>query len=846
MDETNLKNIRPINLEDEMKESFLSYAMSVIAARALPDVRDGLKPVHRRILYAMSELNLDPSKGYKKSARITGDTMGKYHPHGDGAIYDAMVRMAQDFSLRYMLVDGHGNFGSIDGDAPAAPRYTEAKLSKISVEMLSDIEKNTVDFIPTYDEENKEPTVLPSRFPNILVNGSSGIAVGMATNIPPHNLGEVIDALLKIIDNHINENRETEINEIIDIVKGPDFPVGAQILGVSGIKQAYMTGRGRVIIRSTYQIDTLANGREVITFTDVPYQVNKERIVERIGELVRDKKIEGIADLKDISNRHGIKIVIDLKKDANSHVVLNQLYKYTPLQETYSINMLALVNGEPKLLNLMQILNHYLNHQKEVVTRRTQFELEKALRRTHILEGYMVALDNIDEVISIIRSSQDTQAAKLRLSERFELSEIQANAIVEMRLRALTGLERERLLKEYNELLELIKRLKLILEDEKRLYTVIREEASAIRTRYADQRRTLIVPYDGEINYEDLIDDEMSVITMTHFDYIKRLPLSTYKSQARGGKGIKGMETREEDIVKKLFVTNTHSNILYFTNKGKVYVGKGYQIPEAGRTAKGTAIVNMLNLDSGEKVAAVIPVSEFTDDQYLAMVTKEAVIKKTPLSHFKSINKSGLRALTIREEDELISVFITNGNDEIFIATKKGMGIRFNEKDVRSMGRTAAGVRAIRLSEGDYVIGSDILCDDKKVLIVSENGFGKCTSKEEFRLQSRSGKGLRVYKVTEKTGELAGVLFADENEELMIINSEGVIIRIKICDVSTKGRVTQGVKLINLKEGQKVISIAKILKEQLEDDEEALEAEEIAESTELEETGGKSESNIVE
>ncbi|MCL2593510.1 MAG: DNA gyrase subunit A [Defluviitaleaceae bacterium] len=828
MEETNLNNIRLRNLEEEMKDSFLLYSMSVIASRALPDVRDGLKPVHRRILYAMSELNLDPTKGYKKSARITGDTMGKYHPHGNGPIYDAMARMAQYFSLRYMLVDGHGNFGSIDGDSPAAERYTEARLSKISVEMLSDIEKNTVDFINTYDEENKEPTVLPSRFPNILVNGSSGIAVGMATNIPPHNLTEVINALLKIIDNHIEEGRETELKEIIDIVKGPDFPVGAQILGVNGIKEAYATGRGRVVIRSTSQIDVLPNGREVITFTDVPYQVNKERIVERIGELVRDKKIEGISDLKDISNRHGIKIVVDLKKDANAHVVLNKLYKYTPLQETYSINMLALVKGEPKLLNLMQILNHYLEHQKEVVVRRTQFDLDKALRRTHILEGLMVALDHIDEVISIIRGSQDTATAKARLSERFDLSEIQANAIVEMRLRALTGLERERLEKEYNELLELIKELRLILDNEKRLYEVIKEEALVVLQKYGDARRTLIMPDENEINYEDLIDDEMSVITMTHFDYIKRLPLSTYKAQNRGGKGIKGMETREEDIVKKLFVTNTHSNILYFTNRGKVYVGKGYQIPEAGRTAKGTAIVNMLNLDQGEKVAAVIPVADFAEDQYIAMVTKDAVIKKTPLSEFKKINKSGIRALTIKDDDELITVFSTNGNDEIFLATKKGMGIRFHEENVRSMGRTAAGVRAIRLAEGDFVIGADILEDGKQVLIVSENGYGKCTGRDEFRLQSRSGKGLRVYKVTEKTGELAGVSFVEEGEEVMIINSLGVIIRLKACDISTKGRVTQGVRLINLKEGEKVISIAKILKEQLEDDSDDVEAEEIA------------------
>ncbi|MCL2352269.1 MAG: DNA gyrase subunit A [Firmicutes bacterium] len=812
------------NLEKEMQESFLMYAMSVIVARALPDVRDGLKPVHRRILYAMDELSLAPNKAYKKSARIVGDTMGKYHPHGDMAIYDAMVRMAQDFSIRYPLVDGHGNFGSMDGDGAAASRYTEARLSPLAMEMLTDIDKDTVDFIPNYDGEFQEPTVLPSRFPNLLVNGSSGIAVGMATNIPPHNLNECIDAVVKIIDNHVNEGRETEIHELLNIVKGPDFPTGASILGLSGVRQAYRTGRGKVIVRASAVIEPMpgAAGRERILVSELPYQVNKAKLIEKMAELVKDKKVEGITDIRDESNRDGVKVVIELRKDANANVVLNKLYSLSSLQESFGVIMLALVGSEAKILNLKEMLVHYLNHQKDVVTRRTRFDLNKSLKRAHILEGLLIALDNIDEVIAIIRSSEDGTTARARLQERFSLSEEQAGAIVDMRLRSLTGLERAKLEQEYAELEALIKELELILSDENRLYSVIREEILVLKAKYGDERRTkiLIDADEGEIDLEDMIDEESSVITMTHLDYIKRIPTATYKSQNRGGKGVMGMQVRDEDLVKSLFVASTHDYVLFFTNQGRVYRTKAYEIPPAGRTARGMAIVNLLNLNGGEKVAAVIPVREFDPGQYLVMVTKNGAVKKTSLDLFENIRKGGLIALNIREDDELIAVLRTDGEKNIFIATRNGMGIRFGEAGVRPVGRTAAGVRGIDMAEGDRVVGAGVFPDgggeEARVLFVSENGYGKCTDAGVFRAQRRNGKGLRVYRITEKTGPLAGVCMVNDREGLMIINSEGVIIRLRIADISVLGRVTQGVKLINLGEGVTVVDVAKIAEDDCE------------------------------
>jgi len=818
------ENIKPVDLETEMRESFLTYAMSVIASRALPDVRDGLKPVHRRILYAMSELGLEPSKGYKKCARIVGHTMGEYHPHGNLAIYDALVRMAQPFSLRYPLVDGHGNFGSMDGDGAAADRYTEAKLAPLAMEIIRDIDKNTVDFMPTYDEGGKEPVVLPARFPNLLVNGASGIAVGMATNIPPHNLAESIDGVVKIIDNFIENNRETDIEELIQIVKGPDFPTGAAILGTSGIKSAYRTGRGKVIIRADADIEVLSNGRERIVVTSLPYQVNKARLVEKIADLVKEKRVEGISDLKDVSGRGGLKIIIDLKKDANANVILNKLYKYTQLQENFNVNMLALINNQPRIFNLKQMLSHYLDHQKDVVTRRTQFDLDKALRRAHIVEGLLKALDIIDEIIAAIRASKDGAEARAKLEELFGFSQLQAQAIVEMRLRALTGLERERLDAEYRELMETIAYLQAILGDEKRLLEVIKEELLINKAKYDNSRRTAIIKDPGEIDYEDLINDEMSVITMTHLDYIKRLPLSTYKSQNRGGRGIRGMQTRDEDIVKDLFITNSHANLLYFTNRGKVFRNKAYEIPESGRNSRGTNIVNLLNLDSGEKIAAVMPIADLEEsDRFIIMITKNGVIKKTPLKDFAKIHKGGLRALTIRDEDELISVLNSDGAQEVFLATRQGLSIRFSEEDVRPMGRTAAGVRAIRLKGNDSVVGAVLLIDGFDILFVSENGFGKCTEKDAFKIQNRGGSGLRNYKITDKTGPLIGITSVNANEELMIINSSGVIIRIRIADISVSGRVTQGVKLINLGDDETVISIAKITQEQIEGEVEEIE-----------------------
>ena len=818
MDESvnNIDKIKDIKLEEEIKTSFMNYAMSVIASRALPDVRDGLKPVHRRILFSMDEMGLSPNKGYKKSARITGDTMGKYHPHGDAAIYEAMVRMAQDFSLRYPLVDGHGNFGSIDGDAAAASRYTEARLSLISSFMLLDLDKDTVDFIPNYDEELSEPVVLPARFPNLLVNGVSGIAVGMATNIPPHNLGEIIDGVVLIIDNNI-EGIETDIEDLIKIIPGPDFPTGANILGVSGIKTAYRTGRGGITIRSIANIEELKNGRQMIVVSEIPYMVNKSVMVEKIGELIRDKKIEGISDLRDESNRHGIRIVIELKKDATALVILNNLYKYSQLQSTFSFNMLALVNNEPKTLNLKDILVYYIEHQIEVIIRRTNFELDKANKRLHILEGLLIALDNIDEVITIIRASKDTGVAKTSLTERFSLTDIQATAIVDMRLRALTGLEREKLQAEHKELIDLVSKLTEILQDKNKQYNIVKEELLEVRRKFADSRRTNILPnQEDDISIEDLIDDEMCVITLTHLGYIKRLPLNTYRSQNRGGKGIMGMQTREEDIVKNLFVTNTHSYLLYFTNKGKVYSNKVYEVPESQRNAKGMALINQINLIPNEKVTAIIPIKDFDQGQFITMITKHGIIKKIQTTHFKNINKSGKRALTLKDEDELISVLETGELSEAFVATKHGMGIMFSLEDVRPMGIAAAGVKAITLSPADTVIGAEVLKHDSSILVVSEFGFGKCTEVSAFRHQRRGGKGLKIYKITQKTGNLVGIAQANTDDGIMLINSLGIVIRLRISDISTMGRVTQGVKLINLNKDEKVISMAKISTEDVE------------------------------
>ena len=812
-------------IADKMKSSYIEYAMSVIVSRALPDVRDGLKPVHRRILYAMNKLNLDPSKGYKKCANIVGETMGKYHPHGDSAIYDALVRMAQDFSMRYMLVDGHGNFGSIDGYPAAAHRYTEAKLSKIAVEMLSDIEKNTVDFTDNYDSTEKEPTVLPSRFPNLLVNGSSGIAVGMATNIPPHNLKEVIDGLLKIIDNKIEENRETKIEELLDIIKGPDFPTGATILGKAGIRMAYMTGRGRLRVRSTANIETTKAGKERIIITEIPYQVNKSRMIEKIAELVKDKKVDGITDINDESDRNGIKVVIECRKDANANVILNQLYKYSQLQESYSINFLAIVDGVPKTLNLKEILEYYLKHQEEVVTRRTQFELDKALKRAHIVEGLLKALDFIDEIINIIRSNKDIKDAKTILIDKFDFTVEQVDAICEMRLRSLSGLEREKLDEEFAKLSSIIDELKSILVSQNRLLQVIKEEFLQIKAKFGDERKTAIVKDEGDLYIEDLIEDEMSVITMTHLDYVKRLPLSTYKSQNRGGKGIIGMQTRDEDFVKNLFLSSNHSFIYFFTNKGKVYRIKTFEIPEAGRTAKGTPIINLLQVESGEKITAVIPVKqnknneEIDKDEYLIMTTKKGVIKKTKISMFNNIRKMGLIAVNLREDDELISVKKITDGKQMFLATKLGMSIKFNQEDIRELGRNATGVKAITLNEDDEVVASEVIEKNKKILIVSEKGFGKCTSSDEYRLQSRGGKGLKTYKITERTGNVIDVKMIDEKEELIMVTSDGVIIRIRAKDISTTSRVTQGVKLINVNDDVKVMSVAKISEDYIENEE---------------------------
>ena len=811
-----LDKVISVDINDEMKQCYIDYAMSVIVARALPDVRDGLKPVQRRILYSMSEMNLDPNKGYRKSARIVGDTMGKYHPHGDSSIYQAMVRMAQNFSMRYMLVDGHGNFGSIDGYGAAASRYTEARMSKITAAMLADIDKDTVDFVPNYDENEKEPVVLPSRIPNILLNGATGIAVGMATNIPPHNLGEVIDGCVLMIDNKI-KGEDTDVEDLMEYIKGPDFPTGATILGKSGIRAAYRTGRGKIIVRSLTEIEPMHGGRERIVVTEIPYMVNKLRLIEKIAELVKDKKIEGISDIYDSSSGDDIKIIIELKKDVNANVILNQLYKFTQLQESFGAIMIALVDDKPKVLNLKEILVEYLKHQEDVVTRRTKFDLDKAQKRAHILEGLRIAIDNIDEVISIIRTSYDN--AKERLMERFSLSEVQAQAILDMQLKRLQGLEHEKIDEEYRNLMALIKELTEILADKNKLLEVIKKELLEIKAKYNDERRTKIVQNPGEIDIEDLIEEEASVIAMTNLNYIKRTPLDTYKSQNRGGRGIMGMQTREEDAVTRLFVCSTHDYLMFFTNFGRVYRIKGYQVPEAGRTARGLAVVNLLSVSQGEKITAVVPVRDFEDGKYLVMVTKSGIIKKTDLSSFSNIRKAGLTAVGLKDGDELIAAFLTDGTKDIFAATRNGMGIRFNESDVRPMGRSATGVKAITLDNGDWVVSSDVMEEGDRLLNVTENGYGKRTAEDAFNVQRRGGKGVKIHQITEKTGALSGVIRVGDTEELMIVTSEGVIIRLRGKDISTFGRISQGVKLINLDDGVSVAGIAKINEDDIIDDE---------------------------
>ncbi len=809
--------IEVVNLEKMMRDSYIDYAMSVIVARALPDVRDGLKPVQRRIMYAMSELNLAPDKPYRKSARIVGDTMGKYHPHGDSSIYDAMVRLAQDFSTRYMLVDGHGNFGSVDGDGAAAMRYTEARMSKISMELMADINKNTVDFIPNFDGSLKEPAVLPSRFPNLLVNGTGGIAVGMATSIPPHNLGEVIDAVAKIIDNHVLESRDTTIDELIEIVKGPDFPTGATIYGVRDIEQAYRTGRGRAVVRANMEVEEIAGHRQRIVVSEIPYQVNKARLVERIADLVKDKKIEGISDLRDESDRNGMRIVIDLKRDANARLIINQLYKNTPLQDTFSINMLALVKNEPKVLNLKQMLELYLDHQKEVVTRRTQYDLDKAQARAHILEGLLKALDYIDEIISIIRASANVAEAKANLIARFEFTDAQAQAIVDMRLRALTGLERERLQNEYDELEEKIAEYLAILGNENILYSVIKEELLVLKAKYADARRTYITYEDGEINLEDLIKNEQCVITMTNLGYIKRTSLDMYHSQNRGGKGIKGIETREEDYVKNLFIASSHDYLLFFTNRGRVYRMKAYEIPEAGRTARGTAIVNLLSLSGGEQVSAVIQMKESRDKGYLLMATRGGTIKKTDLAEYGNIRTNGLVAISLQEGDELIEVKRSNGKDDVLMATRGGQMIRFTESDVRTTGRSSMGVKGITLAAGDEVIGMQLASQGDSVLAVTETGMGKRTALTEFSVQKRGGKGSLYYRLTSKTGQVVSFKVMTKDQDLMLITNGGIIIRLRVQDISEIGRVTSGVKLMGLDKDTKIVSVARIREEKVEE-----------------------------
>ena len=810
MEDNIFDKVHEVDLQKTMEKSYIDYAMSVIASRALPDVRDGLKPVQRRILYSMIELNNGPDKPHRKCARIVGDTMGKYHPHGDSSIYGALVNMAQEWSTRYPLVDGHGNFGSVDGDGAAAMRYTEARLSKISMELNADINKNTVDFTTNFDETEKETVVLPARFPNLLVNGTSGIAVGMATNIPPHNLKEVINAVVKIIDNQIEDKEETTIEEILEIIKGPDFPTGATILGTRGVEEAYRTGRGKIRVRAVTNIETMPNGKSRIIVTELPYMVNKARLIEKIAELVRDKKIEGITDLSDQSNREGMRICIELRRDVNANVILNQLYKHTQLQDTFGVIMLALVNNQPKVMNILDMLGYYLKHQEEVVRRRTEYELNKAEERAHILKGLLIALDNIDEVIKIIRGSKTVQIAKAELMERFALSDVQSQAIVDMRLRALTGLEREKLEKEYEELMKRIDELKAILADRKLLLGVIRKEIIIIRDKYGDERRTAIGFDEFDISMEDLIPRENIVITMTKLGYIKRMTVDTFKSQNRGGKGIKGMQTIEDDYVEELFMTSTHHYIMFFTSTGRVYRLKGYEIPEAGRTARGTAIINLLQLQPEEKITAVIPIEKYEQGKYLFMATKRGLVKKTPIQDYANVRKTGLAAITLREDDELIEVKVTDNQKDVLMVTKYGQCIRFHEKDVRSTGRTSMGVRGMNLSDRDEVIGMQLDCQGKYLLIASEKGMGKRTEISEFSSQNRGGKGVKCYKITEKTGNVVGVKAVNEDNEVMIINTEGIIIRMECQGISVLGRVTSGVKLINLNEDVIIASIAKV------------------------------------
>ncbi|MDE7179023.1 MAG: DNA gyrase subunit A [Lachnospiraceae bacterium] len=810
MDDKIFDKIEEVDLKKKMEDSFIDYAMSVIAARALPDVRDGLKPVQRRVLYSMIELNNGPDKPHRKSARIVGDTMGKYHPHGDSSIYGALVNMAQEWSTRYPLVDGHGNFGSVDGDGAAAMRYTEARLSKISMELLADINKNTVDFEPNFDDTEKEPVVLPSRYPNLLVNGTTGIAVGMATNIPPHNLREVTNAVVKIIQNQIDEDRQTDIEEILKIIKAPDFPTGGIILGTRGAEEAYRTGRGKVRVRAVTDIETMDNGKTRIIVTELPYMVNKANLILKIADLVKLKKIDGITDLRDETNREGMRIVIELRRDANANVILNQLYKHTQLQDSFGVIMLALVNNEPKVMNLLDMLNHYLNHQKDVVTRRTKYDLDKAEERDHILQGLLIALDNIDEVISIMRSSRTTAIAKERLMERFGLSDAQAQAIADMRLRALTGLEREKLENEHEELLKKITELKAILADEKLLLGVIKDEMMLTAEKYGDDRRSKIGYDVYDINMEDLIPRDNTVIAMTSLGYIKRMTVDNFKSQNRGGKGIKGMQTIEEDYIEDLLMTTTHHYLMFFTNFGRVYRLKAYEIPEASRTARGIAIVNILQLNPGEKISAMIPIKDYEEDKNLFMVTRKGIVKKTSVMEFSNVRKNGLAAINLRDDDELIEVKTTSKETEIFLVTKHGMCIRFRETDVRPTGRSSMGVIGMNLSDRDEIVGMQLDHQGDSLLIVSENGMGKRTYLEEFTVQKRGGKGLKCYKITEKTGNVVGVKAVNDDHEIMMITTEGVIIQLRMEDISTLGRITSGVKMINLDNNVKVAKIAKV------------------------------------
>ena len=810
MEDNIFDKIEEVDLKKKMEESYIDYAMSVIAARALPDVRDGLKPVQRRVLYSMIELNNGPDKPHRKCARIVGDTMGKYHPHGDSSIYGALVNMAQEWNTRYPLVDGHGNFGSEDGDGPAAMRYTEARLSKISMEMLADINKDTVDFEPNFDETEKEPVVLPSRYPNLLVNGTSGIAVGMATNIPPHNLREVVDAVVKIMDNRILEDRDTEIEEIMGIVKAPDFPTGGVILGTRGVEEAYRTGRGKIRVRAVTNIETLPNGKSQIIVTELPYMVNKAKLIEKIADLHKEKRIDGITDLRDESNREGTRVVIELRRDANANVILNQLYKHTQMQDTFGVIMLALVDGQPKVLSLLDMLKCYIAHQEDVVTRRTKYDLNKAEERDHILQGLLIAQDHIDEVIQIIRSSQTPQISKDRLIERFGLTDVQAQAIIDMRLRALTGLEHEKLEAEHQELLKKIAELKAILADEKRLLGVIRSELLVIKDKYGDDRRSKIGYDEFDISMEDMIPRENTIIAMTNLGYIKRMTVDNFKAQNRGGRGIKGMQTIEEDFIADLLMTTTHHYVMFFTNFGRVYRLKAYEIPEAGRTARGTAIINLLQLAPEEKISAIIPVKDYEKDDNLFMVTRKGIVKKTPILEYSNVRKNGLAAINLREDDELIEVKVTNADSEIFLVTRDGMCIRFKETDVRNTGRTSMGVIGMTLSDNDEIVGMKLDHQGDSLLIVSENGMGKRTSMDEFTVQHRGGKGVKCYKITEKTGYVIGVKAVTDENEIMMITTEGIIIQIRMDDVSQLGRITSGVKLINLDAGVTVAQIAKV------------------------------------